>query len=131
MTNCKNYTIYKFFFATKMNTEAGRKENWKRAQEYTDFKLKLINNFSPENFDELVKYTFFSEGVLKKPRIPYKKNWLLSQFDIGMDMVKEKYGCKFECHWGSDYMAIPKIETELIKFFENNKPDWVKNVTKI
>ena len=113
MKNCKDYIIYKFDNKTSMETPEKRAKKWKKAQEFTDFKVNLINNFADENFDDLCKRKFGSG------------------FDIGMNMIEEKFDCKFECHWRHDYYAVPKIHKELIEFFENNIPDWVTKVSKI
>ena len=45
MKNCKNYKIYKFKFAIHGESHKKRLESWKKAQELTEFKMKLINNF--------------------------------------------------------------------------------------
>jgi len=128
MKNCKNFKIYKFKFAyPNGSSERAYKERWKRAKNLTAFQIKLINNFCSLNFMELGKHTFY----WKENRIPYKKEWLTSPFEIGEDMLEEEMGMEFHYNWDQLYMAVPLTNLTLIDFFEQNKPNWVTTVKKI
>ena len=130
MTNCKHRKIYKFYYATPMNTDKQHAENWKRAEEYNKFKRDLIDKFSPENYAELAKYTVWADA-LNIPRVQYSKTWLHSQMDIGIDMLSDTYGIEFELQWSSMYIGIPLDAVDIIAFFESNKPSWVTTVKRI
>lgn len=127
MKNCKNFKIYKFKFAYPNGDSAkANKERWKRAQELTNFKIKLIDNFCSLSFKGLGTYSF-----LNSERVPYKKEWLTSPFEIGQDMLQEEIGMEFHYSWDQLYIAVPLTNINMIQFFDSNVPSWVTIVKKI
>lgn len=128
MKNCKNFKIYKFKFAYPYGESFdASKERWKRAKEMTDFKVKLIDEFCSLKFVDLGQHTFFSG----KERVPYKKPWLTSPFEIGQDMLQEEQGIEFHYSWDQLYIAVPLSKPNIIEFFDGNIPEWVTIVKKI
>ncbi len=104
MKNCKNFKIYKF--DTGMRDRIKNVKNlslqFQRSKELTNFKEKMINELSGSNFDEISeKHCMLSVYYNKHRKIqePYKKNWLFSVFDIGIDIVMEKQNIQYETHW--------------------------------
>lgn len=136
MENCKKLKVYRFDTCMRhlAKNDVNRKLRFQRSTELTEFKEKMINELSGSNFDEISeKHCIMSIFYSKNKRVqePYKKEWMYSVFDIGVDMVKEKQGIQFECHWDMDYIGVPLDNEIAIKFFENNLPTFVKTVKKI
>lgn len=127
MKNCKNFKIYKFKFAHPSGSSTrANKERWKRAEDLTSFQIKLIDEFCSLSFKDLRIYSFLNEE-----RICYKKDWLISPFEIGQDMLQEEMGIEFHYYWDQLYVAVPITKTDIIKFFDDNVPNWVTTVKRI
>ena len=123
MNNGKNFKIYKFKVAyPNGDGKRATKERWKRAQELTDFKVKLINNFCSDNFQELCNKSI--NGTLYK-------GYRISPFDAGVEMLEDEYGMHFGNYWDQLYVAVPISNLSLIDFFDKNIPGWVTIVKKI
>ena len=130
------YKIYKFDFTyskSKASEEKQTAVRWERANELTKFKQKMIDELNHENFNELRKYTLWAEPLgLKKEEYVSPRNYpVFDCFEIGLDMLNTKFGLLNEYHWNSLYFLVPLNQPDLINFFENNKPSWVTNVSKI
>ena len=70
-------------------------------------------------------------SFLNEERICYKKDWLTSPFEIGQDMLQEEMGIEFHYYWDQLYVAVPITKTDIIKFFDDNVPNWVITVKRI
>lgn len=112
MKNCKNYKIYKFNYAISGNTDYMNRKRWIRANELTDFKIKLIDKFSCMSYQEWVS------------------NHFLRSFEKSFEYF-ESIGFQIETQWSSLYMGVPKDRTDIIEFIDNNSPNWTKVVKKI
>jgi hypothetical protein len=80
--------IYKL--KSNVNYSTQRKLHWEQTRILIDFKFKLINELSGSNFVEISEnHCIMSEFYVKNKhiQIPYKKDWLYSAFEIGLDMV--------------------------------------------
>lgn len=112
MKDCKNYEIFKFHYAVDMSIDDGA-ENWKRANEYTEFRLEMFDRFS---------------GMTRRER------WEKFGFDAREEttqLLEDTRGIIHTNQWRSSYWLVPKADTEAVEFFEKNKPDWVTKVSKI
>jgi len=135
MRKCKDYKIYKFnvVISKKEGIKNLSKDRWARAQESTQFKIKLINTLAPENFEALSKYTLFAKplGLKMEEYVSPRGHYTSDAYEIGLDMLHTKYGLLMEHHWSYTYYFVPLNQPELLEFFENNKPSWVTNVKRI
>lgn len=130
MKNCKDYRIFKFKNSIGIKTEKQRQKSYGNAKELVKFKQRLIEKFSGETFDTLSRFWIGPDKTFGN-REKYKKEWLSSPFDIGIDMLCEKYGLRWENHWDQLYVAIPLKHPDLLAFVEEIKPDWATVVKKI
>ena len=122
MKNCKNFKIYKFKYAyPKGDSEKSNQERWKRAEDMTNFKIKLIDNFCCLNFKEL------SNPFLKNP----KKYSLISPFEIGLEILEKEENIQSHYYWDNLYIAVPLTKPNIIDFFDKNIPTWVTTVKRI
>ncbi len=115
----KDYKIYRIHALTPKQQKIGRNdfllESHQGWTKISEFKIKLINKFCDENFDELAKYTLWAK------QIPYKKDWLFDQYEIGVDMLEEKYDIVAGNWRGSGWtLAIPFKHEDIIKFTDEN-----------
>jgi hypothetical protein len=125
MLNNKNYRIF-YFYIIRSKPDKSFSEIHVRARAHTDFKLKLINRFSREKMDNLVKYSFLYIDGTNQPLIYKDKPWLTDPFEIGLDMIEVDYGVIHEHKDRGQVYAVPLQHTDIIKFFEENIPEWVE-----
>lgn len=103
----------------------------------TEFKVKFIDAFSSIRFDDLLVYTSWQNALHRQdpdrypPKLEYEKSWLLDQYEIGFDLIHKQYGVRNENHWRSWYVLVPKVETEMVSWMLENKPYFVKILSKI
>lgn len=125
----KDYLILRFDLYAQIskskNEDKMHQIRWKYAQEHTKFNVALFNKFCSKNFDQLGKDYFINP-------IPYKKDWVIGVFPIGMDMLQEEQGLITEHQWMYLYYKIPLNNPKLIAFFKEQKFSFnVKVVSKI
>ncbi len=129
----RDYKIYCLFELTKYKLDKWHESNQRKFhQEFHDnaklihqFKENLITKFASEPFDELAKYTHWAEFIPKfnNTRIPYKKDYIFNQHDIGMDILEE------ECSLVTGYfkrngfsIAVPLTRPDIIEWIDANVP---------
>lgn len=123
MKNCKNFKIYKFGYNyPKGRGTKSHRIRWERAEDLSQFKIKLFNKYCSLNFQELCNKSM--SGVRYK-------GYLTSPFDRGSDMLQDEHGLHFGNYWDQLYIAVPITKTDIIDFFDNNIPSWVTTVKKI
>lgn len=137
MENCKDYKIYKFdysFHKSKKKEEIRNKLRWDRCLEMSQFKVKLIDTYSPENFLDLHRYTSLAT-LLKLEQAEYispnNKPMLFDSYEIGLDMIQTLYGVRLESHWMNQYYIVPIKHTDVIEWFDTNVPEWVTTVNRL
>ena len=133
MKNCKDFVVFKFYYATPMETDRQIKKNWKRAQEFVKFKKDLIDLFAGETHSQISEnYTHYSKKNIGQPLKKWAyKGWMYDSYEIGIDMLKDNQGMQFEHQWKYLYIGVPKTNKKVLNFFEKNKPEWVTIVSKI
>lgn len=91
------------------NEEKLNKLRYQYAHEFTQFKIKLI--------DEFCSVTFKGIELLYETK-RYSKSHIFGTFDIGLDMIKEESGLLQENHWMYVYYKIPIENKKMIDFFD-------------
>lgn len=139
----KYYKIYKFDTSLvqqrRKNKDQSKinKLSFQRADEAVKFQIKLINDMNTETFEDLVRFTLYAKHLQIKPEIymcirygkPGYKMW--DQYEIGMDQMYIKYKMLYEHHRHSTYYLIPIEQKDLIEYFDENVPLWVKTLKRI
>ena len=128
--NNADYHILRFDAYGKMlkfkDEDASHKIRYEYAKVYTVFKTDLINKFCSVSWENLNK----KYGYIKPAK--YVKEWIFGPFDIGDDMLQEETGLRKEHHWMYVYYKIPKVNKEMVEFFDKySLPFNVKLVKKI
>jgi hypothetical protein len=135
MDNCHLLKIYKVDFVIKKGANEGKllKQRYARINEFLPFKRNLIDKFCSEKFEDLVKYTLFAKHLNIEPKKYESSNGLplFNDYEIGFDMLYKEYGLVIEYQWSYTYYGVPLVHTEMVKFFDENVPKWVKTVKKI